>query len=149
MALPALASFPYLYSLLRNDPRANKEFNDYVSQARSPVASSRQLQDLTENLEAERKLRAEQQLLAEKVGSTTKKTVRFIKLLGEVIESQVSLRPYTQDVSLKATYSIVFNAGQIRMALKLFWDVMAQNMEDALTNASAVDPVPDPEDEEG
>ncbi len=147
MSLPPLSNFPRLYNLLRSDPQANKEFNDYVSRIKSPVDAERRTKELTDSLESERILRNETQDTLRQVRAITQKSVRFIRLLGEVIEPQVNLTPYSQDVSMRTTYEIKFNATQIRMALKLYWDVLAENMENILMGDQVVDPVGESEEE--
>lgn len=146
MANPLLSSYPHLYNLLRNDPKANAEFNAVVISIRSPAGAADREKELRDSLDAERTLRAEMQSKAEKSSHVTIRTIRFIKLLGEVIEPQVDLKPYEQDVSTKRTYEIRFGAGQIRMALKLYWDVISDHLEAALTSSTAKDPVGDNED---
>ncbi len=143
MSKPVLSSYPYLYSILRNDPRANTDFNAILSALNSPSAAAAREQELIDSLEAERTLRTEIQTAANKNSEVTKKTVRFIKLLGEVMEPQVKLQPYAQDVSTKATYDIKFSASQVRMALRLYWDVLSSRMEEILGG----DEVRDPADE--
>lgn len=145
MSKPLLSNYPRLHGILKNDPQANADFNAIISALKSPLSADRE-KELTDSIEAERTLRAEIQVAAEKNGTVTKRTVRFIKLLGEVIEPQVQLQPYAQDVSTKTTYTITFNATQIRMALKLYWDVLSSKMEDVLATGVVVDPA---DEEEG
>lgn len=143
---PKLSNYPRLHSAMRADPLLNREFNDYVSQIQSPTAAEAREKELTDSLEAERVLRSEIQSKSTKLEEVTRKSLRFIKLLGEVIEPQVQLRPYEQDVSMKTHYDIRFNASQIRMALRLYWDAMSDFMERTLEGKGPVDPVEDPEE---
>lgn len=140
MAKPVLSNYPHLHSVLRNDTRANAEFNAILSAVGNPSLGAAREQELTDSLESERTLRTEMQLELNKAKAVNEKTVRFIRLLGEVMEPQAQLRPYSQDVSTKATYDIKFNANQVRMALKLYWDVVADSMETALGGNDVVDP---------
>lgn len=140
MAKFELSSYPHLHQVLKNDSRANADFNAILSIARHSGINHPREKELTDSLEAERTLRAELQAAADKNSEVTKKTVRFIKLLGEVMEPQVKLKPYEQDVSTKATYDIKFNANQVRMALRLYWDVLSVRMEEILANDEVADP---------
>jgi hypothetical protein len=62
----------------------------------------------------------------------TSKARRLITLLGETIEPQLNLRPYTQDIEERSSYEIKFNAAQIRLALSMYWDLLSREAEDKL-----------------
>lgn len=138
MAKPVLSNYPSLLAVLRNNPQANAEFNAVLSTMSS--SGPDRAKELTDSLESERTLRAELQIELNKAKATNQKVTRFIRLLGEVMEPQVQLQPYVQDVSMKTSYDIQFNAHQVRMALHLYWDVMADNMEATLSAGAVVDP---------
>ena len=142
MAKPHLTNFPALHQLLRSSHQANTEFNAYVSALTSPGASEQREKEYEAGLEAERIRAAEFEARAKKAEAVVAKSVRFIRLLGEVIESQLNLNPYVQDVSEKTHYDIRFGPGQIRMAVRWYWDVLSDKMEEVLTR----DPVADPAD---
>lgn len=132
---------------MRNDPRANTEFNAIVSALKNPgarEAKEKELQDACKSLETHAN---EQQQRALKAEGANAKAIRFIKILGELIETQLKLSPYAQDVSEKRHYDIRFSADQIRMAVRWYWDVVSDSMEAALAKG-APDPADDPESPE-
>ena len=141
MAKPQLTNFPALHQLLRSNHQANTEFNGYVSSLVAPGASANREKEYEAGLEAERIRAKECEARAVRAEAINAKGVRFIRLLGEVIESQHQLSPYVQDVSEKKHYDIRLSPGQIRMALRWYWDVLSSNMEDVLAKGSVVDPV--------
>jgi hypothetical protein len=124
---PALAQYPHLRQILKNDPVANQQFNQaiagisgsFVDNSNSSALNAARLQErmtkLAEELADLRAMFRVQQMV--------------ITLLGEVIEPQTHLRPYTQDLAEAGTYEIKFTATQIREALRLHWELMAQQAE--------------------
>lgn len=146
MAKPQLTNFPALHQLLRNNHQANTEFNAYVSALTTPGASEQREKEYEAGLAAERTRATEFEERARKAEAVVVKSVRFIRLLGEAIESQLRLNPYVQDVAEKAHYEIRLGAGQIRMALRWYWDVLSDKMEEVLTRGTVVDPVDDREE---
>lgn len=139
---PGLSAHPYLHNLLRNDHRANTEFNAYVSSVRGRRDGGSRHEELQKELEAANSRASEAVENLKKVELTMRKAVRFIKILGEVMETQLELQPYAQDVSTKNSYKIRFSADQVRLALSWYWDVLAEKMESVLRNN-----VEDPADE--
>ena len=124
---PILSNYPRLHSLLRADPSANNEFQSLVSSMRGPQVSPNA--NLTEELEKTREQGMELLKKQELQEKQQAKLTRFIKLLGEVVEGQTQLRPYSQDVSEEREYNIKFTPGQIRMLLHAFWDIVGEDME--------------------
>lgn len=141
MPKPVLSNYPHLHSILRNDARANTDFNAIISALTTPGASIDREKEYEAGLEAERIRANESEERAKKSEASNAKGVRFIKLLGELIESQHQLSPYVQDVSEKKHYEIRFSAAQIRMALRWYWDVLSGHMEDVLARGSKEDPL--------
>ena len=137
MARPALSSYPHLYNLLRNDPTANRDFNAILSAALSPQPSASE--DQLAELEVSRRNLQEAITKLQKQEKTQAKILRFISLLGEVIEPQAKLKPYSQDLLTKSHYDIRFSPDQIRMALHLFWDAVGERMENTIVKTVAMD----------
>lgn len=128
----------FLRSVLR-EPVANAEFNKCINEITSPgtlgaATHETQLKILEDQLASSQK---ETELLLKRF----KKMQRFVNLLGRVIEPQVHLTQYTVDTSEKKTYTIQFGADQIRLALRLYWEAIAEVMENAIARvASTADP---------
>lgn len=141
---PLLTNYPYLHNVLRNDAKANTDYNAIVSQLSQPL-SSVEREQMQSAIDAERTLLAEVRTQLEKSTQLNIKAVRFIRLLGELMESQTELKPYVQDVSEKRTYSITFSADQVRFALRWYWDVLSAKMEDIL-RSKAMDPADESEE---
>ena len=137
---PILAKYPYLHGLLKNDPKANSEFNAAIADVTGVNVRARTESDLQDKLE-----RSETNLniYIDKVRSMTKlaeSTVQFIRLLGEIIEEQTQLTPYTEDLLKSKDYTVHFTAVQIRLALHLHWDVIGQAMENDIARTLLADP---------
>ena len=136
---PVLSNYPHLHSILRNDPRANQEFNSALSSVRKVEVSGananleQALQTSEDNL---------QSALAQNAShvEAQQRVLRFVKLLGELIEEQTHLQPYTQDLSMQREYSIRFSASHIRLALRLHWDIIANAVESELSRTMVMDP---------
>ena len=141
MAKPQLSNYPALLQALRTSTQVNTEFNAYVSSITSPGSVVDREKEYEDGLEAERTRADEAVARAKKTDALLDKTVRFIKILGEVIEGQLQLNPYTQDVLEKKRYEISFSAGQVRMALRWYWDVLGSKMEYVLAKNAAADPI--------
>lgn len=139
---PLLSPYPYLLNLMRNDPRANTEFNAVISTIKKPGVWEAKEQELHASIKALETHVTELQQRALKAEGGNTKAIRFIKILGERMETQLKLSPYEQDVSEKKHYDIQFSADQVRMALRWYWDVIAAGMEAALARGG-----PDPADE--
>lgn len=118
--------------LLKSDPSANKEFNELLSRVTNPVqvnaAVLESLQKSETNLQAA--LDQNTRLL-----KTKDKQQRLIRLLGAVMEDQVDFKPYNEDVTTGRKYNIKFDANQIRMVLRIYWDLVAAEMEAKITTA--------------
>jgi hypothetical protein len=143
MAKPQLSNYPALLQVLRSNTQANTEFNAYVSSITTPGAAASREKDYEEGLAAERTRADEADSRAKKAEAVVAKSVRFIRVLGEVIESQLRLNPYVQDVAEKKRYEISFSAGQVRMAVRWYWDVLSSKMEDVLATSATPDPIED------
>jgi chemotaxis protein histidine kinase CheA len=143
---PILTDYPRLYFVLRQDPAANADFQKCIGKLTGTDAA-KSVKDLKSSVEAEQTLRTEAQAEAAKLKVELQKTVRFIRLIGELMESQTELSPYAQDVSEKKSYDIRFDANQIRRALQYYWATVAGDMEAVLTRPEANDPL-DKEEED-
>ncbi len=126
---PVLTKYPHLQHILKNDTVANQQFNaclDEVSKWRpkfdgSVANNERLVQQLSE-------LHATHKELLE----FSKKAKKLLARFGAVIEPQVHLKPYTEDIAEKNEYVIKFTAAQIRAVLVLHWEVVAHNTEDII-----------------
>lgn len=128
-----LENFPRLHSILRNDPAANAQFNACLNELQNSLTANADPSTVT----AASLAKAEQNLAEtlKKYTDLLRKTSRvrkLITLLGTAIEPQVLLRPYTQDIEERSSYEIKFDAGQLRLALSMYWDLLASEAEDRL-----------------
>jgi hypothetical protein len=143
---PILSKYPRLHGLLRKDTQANADFNALLNEVvNSPAGSSAAADSLQEKLnQSEANV---QDLLNKNAVATrsVEKTVRFIRLLGELLEAQTNFKPYVEDIAEKRKYSIEFSPAQIRMALRLYWDVVGQAMESTIARTAVLDPAADRE----
>jgi len=145
MAKPQLTNYPTLYQLLRSNHQANTEFNAYVSAINKPGVQEAREHELQDSIKALEIRAQELQQRALKAETVLQKGVRFVKILGELMETQLQLTPYTQDVREAKHYDIRFSADQVRLATRWYWDVLANSMETTLTRG-APDPADDPEE---
>ena len=142
---PLLSQYPHLRALLRNDPVANAQFNAAISGLATPrrVGGSSEEQ-LEKSLAQAREKVTELTILLNKSKVAYEKSARCLRVLGEVIEAQLDLRPYSQDALEDRKYKIEFGPDQIRLALRLYWDALAYAMEDSLANTMLIsDPAKD------
>lgn len=138
---PILSTYPHLHHLLKNDHRANTEFNQVVSElTRFSATGTNAEVELAERLEVSETNLQKYIEQYKKMELLTEATVRFIRLLGENIEVQTQLTPYTEDLAKIKDYTVHFTAEQIRLALHLHWDVIGQAMENSLARTLIVDP---------
>jgi len=144
MAKPQLTNYPTLHQLLRSNHQANTDFNAYVSAINNPGAQEAREQELQDSIKALETRAQELQQRAQKAEAALQKGVRFVKILGELMETQLQLTPYTQDVREAKHYDIRFSADQVRLATRWYWDVLANSMEATLTRGE--DPADDPEE---
>ncbi len=137
---PLLSNFPHLHNILRNDARANAEFNAAITS----VSGSNVTVTAEQNLKAQlSQSELNLQEYIDKYNSMvklTEATVQFIRLLGETIEVQTELTPYTEDIVKIRDYTVHFTAAQIRLALHLHWDVIGRAMESQLARSLLSDP---------
>lgn len=135
---PTLAQYPHLRQILKNDPVANQQFNQAIAgisagitedSASIPIRNVKRLQEQLTTNTAE--LAALQEML--------KTQQAIITVLGETIEPQTHLRPYTQDLADAGTYEIRFTATQIREALRLHWELVARQSEAIIRGDIATD----------
>lgn len=142
---PLLSKYPYLHNLMRNDPRANTDLNAIISELRNPGAREFKENELRDSIKALEIRSKELEERAQKAEAVSRKGIRFIKILGELMETQLKLTPYTQDVSERKHYDIRFSADQVRLATRWYWDVAAESMETTL-GRGVRDPADDPEE---
>lgn len=127
MGRPTLAQYPHLRQILKNDTTANLQFNQVIASLSGGFVSASKDNDQT--AQRQRQLLNEKETELTALRKTLKEQQEIITLLGEVIEPQTHLRPYTQDISDAGTYMVRFTAHQIREALRLHWQLIAQQTE--------------------
>ncbi len=145
VARPALTSYTRLHAVLKNDHAANAQFNAYLNELSNRL--NMHGEDATAaDLEKSQLNLAETLKKYNELLTVSSKTRRLITLLGETIEPQVNLRPYTQDLEEKNTYTITFNARQLRLALSMYWDLLTREAEDKLLGCMDDEELTDSED---
>jgi hypothetical protein len=137
---PILSKYPRLHSLLRRDPQANTEFNAALNEVSTDGGSGEIIKDLQEQLAQSESNLQEQLTKTTAALRAQERTVRFIRLLGELLEAQTNFKPYVEDIAEQRKYSIEFSPAQIRMALRLYWDVVGQAMESTIARTAVLDP---------
>lgn len=147
MPKPELSNYPHLHNLLKRDPKANKEFQDALKDARGLASPPSDGEDAA--LETARRQVSELVRELQDKGKSQAKIIRFIRLLGEVMEPQLKLRRYSEDVLEHNTYNITFSANQIRLALRLYWNVVGDEMERSLAAVAVQASDPDEEEDDG
>src|SRR6478735_7215612 len=144
---PMLENFPRLHALLRNDPIANAQFNACLTELQNSLTATADSSTAT----AAGLAKAEQNLAdtLKKYTDLLRKTSRvrrLVTLLGTAIEPQVLLRPYTQDIEERSSYDIKLDAGQLRLALSMYWDLLASEAEDKLSGRMTDEELDEEED---
>jgi hypothetical protein len=130
---------------LKNDAAANAQFNAYINELSNRLNMHGEDSSVAD-------LEKSQQNLAETLKkynallTVNSKTRRLLTLLGETIEPQVNLRPYTQDLEEKNTYTITFKARQLRLVLSRYWDLLTREAEDKLLGSMDNEDDIDPEE---
>lgn len=145
-ARPILSKYPRLHKLLRSDSQANTEFNAALNEVAKDGGAAGIIEELQQNL-AKSEENLQEQLT--KVGITQKsqeKTLKFIRLFGQLLEAQTHFTPYVEDLTDKRKYMIELSPAQIRMALQLYWDIIGQAMESAFERNIARDPAAEREE---
>ena len=137
---PILSKYPHLRAVLQNDARANAEFNAVLNECSSQESSSAELNQALEELRRSETNLQEQLNKATSAERTLEKSIRFIRLLGELLEAQTNFSPYTEDLAEKRKYNIEFSPAQIRLALRWYWDVLGSAMENSITRSVVMDP---------
>lgn len=133
---PLLEKFPHLHSLLKRDPVANAQFNAAINEVNnSLLAGVEPGGKRAIELDISNKSLAELSGKYQHLVDNTRRVRKLLRLLGEVIEPQCNLKPYTQDVEERTVYEIKFNADQIRLALSLHWELIGQETEASITGS--------------
>jgi len=135
---PLLASCPRLKQLLRGDRGANSEFNNLMD-AMKRSGQDEEVERLETTLS---EVRGRLQTALSDLQHAEEACKRFeacVISCGEVMESQVSLAPYSQDVATKRRYNIKFTATQMRKALRLYWEVLALGVERNVVRVAKVE----------
>lgn len=133
-----LSSYPHLHNILKNDPQANAQFNKAISDLMLPVQSQSTVAFERDAL-SERLLETLTKL--QKVTEAYSAVRKQVTLLGNVLEPQVHLSAYTQDLADDAQYKVTFSAEQVRAALSMHWDIVAQSVEDRIAGRTEEEPV--------
>lgn len=144
MSKLVLSKYPHLRQMLKNDPVANQQFNQAMSEVRNGFvglshSTETDVRRATASLNALKDARA-----ADQVRLKDQDTV--ITLLGEAIEPQLHLRPYTQDIADDSHYEVKFSAHQVREILRLHWHLIAVRAE-AIIRGN-IEPTPDDDENE-
>lgn len=134
---PVLSKYPHLHNILRNDPVANQQFNAAISGLGLSPADNEEPK-LQKQLDESRKQTIAQEAKVQEASKLLQRQRSFIKLLGETIEAQTNLEPYSTDIDKGRKYNIVFSPDQIRVALRLYWDVTSQDMESSIARVVSV-----------
>lgn len=137
MRRPVLSKYPHLHNILRNDPVANSQFNAAISGLGIPQADSDEPRLQTQLDEARKQTLAHEKKVLE-ASKLLQRQRSFIKILGETIESQTDLEPYSTDIDKGRKYTITFTPDQVRVALRLYWDVISQDMEASIARVVSV-----------
>lgn len=137
---PLLSKYHYLRSILKHDAKANAEFNAAVTDAVGSNIRGVAEVELQKQLEQSETNLQEYAVKYNSMVKLTEATVQFIRLLGETIETQTQLTPYTEDIAKIKDYTVHFTAAQIRLALHLHWDVIGKAMESQLARSLLHDP---------
>jgi hypothetical protein len=144
---PILSKYPHLRSLLQNDAKANAEFNSALNEVTSQDSFSAELNQALESLQKSESNLQSQINKAAAYEKTAAKSIRFIRLLGELLEAQTNFSPYVEDLAEQRKYQIEFSPAQIRMALRWYWDVIGSSMESAIGRTLILDPALEREDD--
>ena len=146
---PLLFNYPHLKRLLQGNHQANSEFNVFAASVKGRKQDLEEVERLEAAL-ADARLRL--QNAANDLRHAEDACRRFeacVISCGEVMESQVSLAPYSQDVAAKRKYNISFTSTQVRTALRLYWEVLALSVERNVVRVAKVeDPAADRAGEE-
>lgn len=134
---PLLSDYPHLHQILKNDPVANQQFNAALSGLVPAHTATRETQLQTE-LETARKKVISLEAQIKKDEATKYKQASFIKLLGDAVESQVQLDPYAKDINTGRKYNIEFTPDQVRVAMRLHWDLIAGSMETEIARVVSI-----------
>lgn len=144
---PVLSKYPHLHNILRNDPVANQQFNAAISGLNLSPADTDEPK-LQKQLDEARKQTIAQEAKVKEASRLLQRQRSFIKILGETIEAQTDLEPYSADIDRGRKYNIEFTPDQIRVALKLYWDVTSQDMEASIARVVSIKALqPDADDE--
>ncbi len=129
---PALSDYPCLHGVLKSNPMANRQFNELLSRSKSHVGDNTQVESLYADVDSRDK--QIQKLLAREIelSKIAMRLSKFVRVLGEVIEEQTDLTPYSSDVDNGKKYVIELTPSQVRTALILHWDTMAAKIESML-----------------
>lgn len=139
-----LEGYPQLRDALRGNTKANTQFNAFVSSLRQPASTSTIVARLDDELASTRMQVQSMARSLEEAEAVRRKLEEFVISLGEVLETQVSLAPYSQDVARKRKYTIVFTPSQVRTAMRLYWEVVSLVLKNKILRVAKVeDPAAD------
>jgi len=137
---PILSKYPRLHALLRRDAQANTEFNEALLEVSKDGGASAIIGELQKDLETSEENLQKQIAQVGISQRSQERSVRFIRLFGELLEAQTSFKPYVDDLTYKNKYMIEFSPAQIRLALRLYWDIIGQAMESTIARTVVMDP---------
>lgn len=146
---PLLSGYPNLKRVLQENRQANSEFNVLTSATRGDQRDTAEIERLETAL-ADARTRLQNAMHdLHHAEDACKRFEACVISCGEVMESQVSLAPYSQDVATKRKYNIRFTATQVRTALRLYWEVLALGVERNVVRVAKIeDPAADRAGEE-
>lgn len=128
---PLLSSYPHLHNILRNDPRANEQFNALISKLKLSVAHADPKDKQLANAEEVLKTLTEQ--LREAQVSLIS-VYRFVRAFGDVVESQFNLEPFTSEIRDDKKYFIELSPEHIRKLMSLYWEFLGKELERQIVN---------------
>ena len=127
MTRPVLSKYPHLRHILKNDAVANTQFNQAIAEVSNGYAPA--VASASKSSASNERRANEYFEKYEELRKTLRKQQDIITRLGEAIEPQTHLRPYTQDLADKSSYEITIGAQDIRNILALHWELLAERSE--------------------
>jgi hypothetical protein len=124
---PLFTDLPHLHQLLKHNPEANKEFNQFLAKRGTETERLDKLQTALNELRVQNTFLTDQN---EWQASLLEKQKAFIKTLGKQLEDGLQLHPLDFDnTDLGPEVTIRLDQLSVRKLLLLYWDVVADELE--------------------